>query len=92
MDVFRQRLEDEFGEEVIVTRPLVPIRLVYKDGREEMISNPAEFPDPGGLLKVAKVLEPMIKATIIAPDEYTGAIINLCTVSSPSPPPAHRLT
>jgi translation elongation factor EF-4 len=80
MDVFRQRLEDEFGEEVIVTRPLVPIRLIYKDGREEMVQNPDAFPDPGGLLKVSQVLEPMIKATIIAPDEYTGAIINLCTV------------
>ncbi|GAA5929774.1 GTPase GUF1 [Sporobolomyces koalae] len=79
MDVFRQRLEDEYGEEVIVTRPLVPVKLTYKDGTTKTIDNPADFPDPGGLLKVAEVQEPMIRATIVAPDEYTGAIINLCT-------------
>ncbi|GAA5978831.1 hypothetical protein JCM5350_004836 [Sporobolomyces pararoseus] len=79
MDVFRQRLEDEYGEEVIVTRPLVPVKLTYKDGTVKTIDNPADFPDPGGLLKVAEVQEPMIRATIVAPDEYTGAIINLCT-------------
>ncbi|GJN87534.1 hypothetical protein Rhopal_000488-T1 [Rhodotorula paludigena] len=79
MDVFRQRLEDEFDEEVIVTRPLVPVKIVMKDGSERTIDNPADFPDPGGLLKVTQVLEPMIRATIVAPDEYTGAIINLCT-------------
>ncbi|KAM0746804.1 GTP-binding protein lepa [Meredithblackwellia eburnea MCA 4105] len=79
MDVFRQRLEDEYDEEVIVTRPLVPVRLIYKNGEERTIDNPADFPDPGGLLKVAKIEEPMIRATIVAPDEYTGDIINLCT-------------
>ncbi|GAA5910361.1 hypothetical protein JCM8208_006021 [Rhodotorula glutinis] len=79
MDVFRQRLEDEFGEEVIVTRPLVPVKLTFKDDTERTIDNPADFPDPGGLLKVVRVQEPMIRATIVAPDEYTGAIINLCT-------------
>ncbi|GAA5969758.1 hypothetical protein JCM11641_008033 [Rhodosporidiobolus odoratus] len=79
MDVFRQRLEDEYGEEVIVTRPLVPVKLMFKNGTEKTIDNPADFPDPGGLLKVASVMEPMIRATIVAPDEYTGAIINLCT-------------
>ncbi|BGP46851.1 Translation factor guf1 mitochondrial [Rhodotorula kratochvilovae] len=79
MDVFRQRLEDEFGEEVIVTRPLVPVKITFRDGSERTIDNPADFPDPGGLLKVTQIQEPMIRATIVAPDEYTGAIINLCT-------------
>ncbi|GAA5940776.1 hypothetical protein JCM10213_004310 [Rhodosporidiobolus nylandii] len=79
MDVFRQRLEDEYSEEVIVTRPLVPVKLIYKNGTEKTIDNPADFPDPGGLLKVGQILEPMIRATIVAPDEYTGPIINLCT-------------
>lgn len=88
MDVFRQRLEDEYGEEVIVTRPLVPVKrehrlflrseafadpdsrtVRYKDGTVKTIDNPADFPDPGGLLKVAEVQEPMIRATIVAPDE-----------------------
>ncbi|GAA6001958.1 hypothetical protein JCM10207_003011 [Rhodosporidiobolus poonsookiae] len=79
MDVFRQRLEDEYGEEVIVTRPLVPVKLTFKDGTQKTIDNPGDFPDPGALLKVTEILEPMIRATIVAPDEYTGAIINLCT-------------
>ncbi|GAA5850814.1 hypothetical protein JCM5353_004822 [Sporobolomyces roseus] len=79
MDVFRQRLEDEYGEEVIVTRPLVPVKLRFRDGKVKTIDNPADFPDPGGLLKVDEVQEPMIRATIVAPDEYTGAIINHCT-------------
>ncbi|BGP54534.1 Translation factor guf1 mitochondrial [Rhodotorula sphaerocarpa] len=79
MDVFRQRLEDEFDEEVIVTRPLVPVRITFKDGTQKTIDNPADFPDPGGLLKVASVEEPMIRATIVAPDEYMGPIMSLCT-------------
>ncbi|GAA5828334.1 hypothetical protein JCM11251_006202 [Rhodosporidiobolus azoricus] len=79
MDVFRQRLEDEYGEEVIVTRPLVPVKLYFKDGTEKIIDNPADFPDPGGLLKVTQIMEPMIRATIVAPDEYLGPIMNLCT-------------
>ncbi|SCV67452.1 BQ2448_5063 [Microbotryum intermedium] len=89
MDVFRQRLEDEYGEEVIVTRPLVPVKsefqgggsyvVVYKNGKETIIDNPEDFPDPAGMNKVTSVLEPFIRATIVAPDEYTGAIINHCT-------------
>lgn len=64
---------------MIVTRPLVPVKIIYRDGTERTIDNPADFPDPGGLLKVAKILEPTIRATIVAPEEYTGAIIELCT-------------
>ncbi|KDE07095.1 GTP-binding protein LepA [Microbotryum lychnidis-dioicae p1A1 Lamole] len=79
MDVFRQRLEDEYGEEVIVTRPLVPVKIIYKNGKESIIDNPEDFPDPAEMNKVTSVLEPFIRATIVAPDEYTGAIINHCT-------------
>lgn len=43
--------------------------VIYKDGSEKTIDNPADFPDPGGLLKVTQVMEPMIRATIVAPDE-----------------------
>lgn len=43
--------------------------VMYKDGSEKTIDNPADFPDPGGLLKVTQVMEPMIRATIVAPDE-----------------------
>lgn len=55
--------------------------VLYKNGTERTVDNPADFPDSGQLLqKVDQVLEPMILATIVAPDEYTGAIINHCTV------------
>lgn len=54
--------------------------VIFKDGTERIVDNPGEFPDPSEMRNVAQVLEPMIRATIVAPDEYTGAIINLCTV------------
>jgi translation elongation factor EF-4 len=81
LDVFRQRLEDEFGEEIIVTRPLVPIKIIYKNSTTvpRFVNNPGDFPIGDELNKVKEVMEPYITATIIAPDEYTGAIINLCT-------------
>lgn len=40
-----------------------------KNGTEQLVENPADFPDPGGMLKVDQVLEPMIHATIVAPEE-----------------------
>lgn len=43
--------------------------VLYKNGSEKTIDNPADFPDPGEMLKVAQVLEPTIRATIVAPDE-----------------------
>lgn len=43
--------------------------MTFKDGTVKTIDNPADFPDPGGLLKVSEVREPMIRATIVAPDE-----------------------
>ncbi|WVQ84435.1 GTP-binding protein LepA [Cryptococcus sp. DSM 104549] len=79
MDVFRQRLEDEYDSEVIVTAPTVPYKVVYHDGREEYISNPVEFPevqDPKS--RVVRVEEPMINATIFVPSEYIGAMMDLC--------------
>lgn len=79
--MFRQRLEDEFASEIIVTRPLVPIQLIYKDPSTppRFVNNPGDFPLGAELNKVKEVQEPYITATIIAPDEYTGSIINLCT-------------
>ncbi|KAL1412583.1 Translation factor guf1 mitochondrial [Vanrija albida] len=80
MDVFRQRLEDEYDSNVIVTAPTVPYKLVYKDGKEEYISNPAEFPDVTDTrFKVDRVEEPMVNATIFVPNDYIGDMMDLCS-------------
>ncbi|KAF8334231.1 Guf1 protein [Cantharellus anzutake] len=79
MDVFRQRLEDEYDANVIITAPTVPYKVVYKD-RTMTISNPTEFPDAHeSNYKVVEIQEPMINAKIIAPQDYLGEMIALCT-------------
>ncbi|KAJ7582978.1 P-loop containing nucleoside triphosphate hydrolase protein [Mycena floridula] len=72
LDVFRQRLEDEYDANIIITAPSVP----YKEIMKELISNPTEFPD--NLENVLEVQEPMVKASIIVPDEYFGDMMDLC--------------
>ncbi|KZT58989.1 GTP-binding protein lepa [Calocera cornea HHB12733] len=81
MDVFRQRLEDEYDQQILITNPTVPFKIVYKNGKETIISNPNDFPDPQdfGIGKVQEVHEPMVKATIILPNTYLGGMINLCS-------------
>ncbi|TXT06592.1 uncharacterized protein COLE_05923 [Cutaneotrichosporon oleaginosum] len=82
MDVFRQRLEDEYSSNVIITAPTVPYKVVYQRGKqqvEEFISNPADFPDTTDTRnRVSYVEEPMVNATIFVPTEYVGAMMELC--------------
>ncbi|KAG8835361.1 Translation factor guf1 mitochondrial [Serendipita sp. 399] len=78
MDVFRQRLEDEYDANVLITAPTVPYKVVYRDGTEYMIRNPTEFPDHGDP-KVREIQEPYVKGTIIVPQEYVGAMMELCS-------------
>ncbi|KAI7870799.1 P-loop containing nucleoside triphosphate hydrolase protein [Spinellus fusiger] len=79
MDVFRQRLENEYEANIIVTQPTVPYKVVYKDGTHKIIRNPSEFPDgEERSMKVVKLQEPMVLATMIFPDEYMGKMIELC--------------
>ncbi|XP_073093780.1 translation factor GUF1, mitochondrial isoform X2 [Manis javanica] len=83
MEVFNQRLEQEFNASVILTTPTVPYKAVLssakliKEYREKEITviNPAQFPDKS---KVTEYLEPVVLGTIITPDEYTGKIMMLC--------------
>ncbi|KAJ7343219.1 P-loop containing nucleoside triphosphate hydrolase protein [Mycena albidolilacea] len=78
MDVFRQRLEDEHDANIIITAPTVPYKIVYKD-REVYVSNPTEFPDAIDVSsKVKEVQEPVVKASIIVPEEYFGDMMDLC--------------
>lgn len=67
MDVFRQRLEDEYNASVIVTAPTVPYKIVYRD-RTVTVSNPTDFPDTiDSGSRVREVQEPVVKASIIVP-------------------------
>uniref|UniRef100_A0A3P8QT72 Tr-type G domain-containing protein n=1 Tax=Astatotilapia calliptera TaxID=8154 RepID=A0A3P8QT72_ASTCA len=83
MEVFNQRLEQEYNASVIVTAPTVPYKavlssakLIKEHGSEEItIVNPAQFPDRS---VVSEYLEPMVLGTILAPDVYIGKIMTLC--------------
>lgn len=75
MDVFRQRLEQEYNVDIIVTSPSVLYKVKLTSGKEEMIENPADFPEQ---VKIDEVYEPLINGTIITPKEYLGNLLKLC--------------
>ncbi|KAG9102592.1 Translation factor guf1 mitochondrial [Ceratobasidium sp. 370] len=84
MDVLRQRLEDEYAAQVIITAPTVPYRLIMRNGTEKEVSNPVEFPEPGEVGSgsggnVKEILEPVVNATIVVPEEYIGDMLDLCS-------------
>ncbi|MFE9623176.1 translation elongation factor 4 [Streptomyces sp. NPDC052016] len=74
LDVIRERLEREFGLDLIATAPNVVYRVIMEDGEEVVVTNPSEFPEG----KIAEVYEPVVRATILAPTEFIGAIMELC--------------
>lgn len=75
MDVFKQRLEQEYGLTVIATAPSVLYKIILKNGDIINIESPSDFPDPS---RIDSISEPMIDATIISPAEYVGNMIKLC--------------
>ncbi|TFK42353.1 P-loop containing nucleoside triphosphate hydrolase protein [Crucibulum laeve] len=78
MDVFRQRLEDEYDANIIITAPTVPYKVIYHN-REVFVSNPTEFPDvTDSATRVKEIQEPVVKASIIVPEEYFGDMMDLC--------------
>ncbi|MHA5049462.1 translation elongation factor 4 [Streptomyces sp. SD15] len=74
LDVIRERLEREFGLDLIATAPNVVYRVDMEDGSEYTVTNPSEFPEG----KIDKVFEPVVRATILAPSEFIGSIMELC--------------
>ncbi|ARF61675.1 MULTISPECIES: translation elongation factor 4 [Streptomyces] len=74
LDVVRERLEREFGLDLIATAPNVVYRVEMEDGTEHVVTNPSEFPEG----KIDKVHEPVVRATVLAPSEFIGAIMELC--------------
>ena len=74
MEIVQERLEREFGQQIIVTTPNVVYRVTTTDGEVQLIENPSKMPDP---VKIEKIEEPYIRAQIITPPEYIGNIMKI---------------
>ena len=75
LEVVQERLEREYDLSLILTAPSVQYQLVMNDGSEMTIDNPAYYPEP---TRIATTREPFIRASIIIPDRYMGAVMTLC--------------
>ncbi|MXN66476.1 elongation factor 4 [Stappia sp. GBMRC 2046] len=75
LEIIQERLEREFDLDLIATAPSVVYRMNMTDGTTKELHNPADMPD---VVKIASIEEPWIRATILTPDEYLGAILTLC--------------
>jgi GTP-binding protein LepA len=75
LEVVQERLEREYDLALILTAPSVQYQVVMNDGSKMTIDNPAYYPDP---TTIASTQEPYIRASIIVPDRYMGAVMNLC--------------
>jgi len=76
LEIIQERLEREFNLDLITTAPSVIYRVFLTNGTLLELHNPADMPD---VVKIARIEEPWIKATIFVPDEHLGAILTLCT-------------
>jgi GTP-binding protein LepA len=75
MEIIQERLEREFDLDLITTAPGVVYRVRDLQGKEIDVENPADLPDPS---QISAMLEPVIKATILLPQEYVGDVMKLC--------------
>ena len=75
MEIIVERLEREFDLEIITTSPSVIYKVVMNDGSVLMIQNPSNLPAP---MTYTHIEEPMVKATVMLPKDYVGAIMELC--------------
>ncbi|HEY4452639.1 MAG TPA: translation elongation factor 4 [Solirubrobacteraceae bacterium] len=75
MDIVRERLEREYDLELLATMPSVEFDVTLTNGAELEVHNPSDMPDPG---TIEEVREPFIKASVIAPKEFVGAVMELC--------------
>ena len=76
LEIIRDRFNLEFNLELVTTAPSVVYKINMNDGSVVNLHNPTDMPDP---VKIDTIEEPWIKATIIVPDEYLGAVLELCT-------------
>jgi GTP-binding protein LepA len=75
MDIVQERLEREYGVELVTTAPSVVYEVRLRDGSSEIVSNPAKLPDPS---RIEEIREPMIATSIFVPQEYVGPVMTLC--------------
>jgi len=74
LEIVRERLEREFNLDLISTAPNVIYRVRMEDGSEIVVTNPSEYPDG----KINEVYEPIVRATVLLPSEFVGAVMELC--------------
>ncbi|MCZ7418493.1 translation elongation factor 4 [Verrucosispora sp. WMMA2121] len=74
LEIIRERLEREFNLDLISTAPNVVYRAIQEDGDEVVVTNPSEYPTG----KIAEVYEPTVRATVLTPNDYVGAVMELC--------------
>jgi len=75
LEIVQERLEREFGQSIIMTVPTVEYHFKLTDGQEVSIDNPLYYPDPGS---IEKSMEPYIRTSILIPERYMGAVMDLC--------------
>ena len=75
MEIIQERLEREYGLDLVVTAPSVEYLVTLKNGEVLEIENPADFPEP---INIEKIEEPYVKAEIFLPDEFVGQAMELC--------------
>ncbi len=75
MEIIQERIEREFNIDIIATAPSVVYKVERTDGAEIDVSNPSEMPEPQ---KINQIKEPYVKASIMVPNDYVGAIMELC--------------
>lgn len=76
LEIIQERLEREFNLDLVTTAPSVVYKLYMTNGETLELHNPADMPD---VVRIAKMEEPWIKATILVPDTYLGPVLTLCT-------------
>jgi GTP-binding protein LepA len=74
LEIVRERLDREFNLDLIATAPSVVYRVVMEDRTEHIVTNPSEFPTG----KVMAIHEPVVRATVLTPNDYVGAVMELC--------------
>jgi GTP-binding protein LepA len=75
MDIVRERLEREYDLELLATMPSVEFDVTLTGGEELVVHNPSDMPDPG---RIEEIREPYIRASVITPKEFVGAVMELC--------------
>jgi GTP-binding protein LepA len=75
LDVIQERLQREFDIGLVISAPSVKYKLVLNDGKTIEVDNPSYWPDP---TKVVSTTEPYIRASILTPESYVGAVMELC--------------